>query len=267
MSWHIPNWLRRLLTSLVGAFVLVAGAWQGGWYFAVLVAIAAMLGQWEWYGLLQRAGMRPWRLTGLCMGLLLALHPLVPGGARLSMLPLAILLMWMPFSRRDHPVHSFCATVSGALYPSLLLAFLLHLRLMEQGFSLVLTVFILVWVSDSCAYAVGSRWGRHKLAPIVSPNKTWEGYIAGLLGPLFAGVMLHVAFASPLVLIEILALSLTCGVGSASGDLAASRFKRAVQLDTTGSVLPGHGGILDRFDGMMVAAPLAYFFVWVLAAG
>ncbi len=255
---------RRIATSLVGATLLIGSAHFGGWVFGGVVFLAAVLGQWEWYGLLRRAGFVPWRFNGLCIGALLALHPLLPGGIRLAMVPLVMLLIWMPFSKREAIVHAFCATVSGALYPAALLSFLLYLRNMDQGFLLVLTIFLLVWVGETCAMVVGHRWGRHKLAPKTSPNKTWEGYIAGLVGPLVAVVALHFAMGAPFGIAAMLTLAVICGAAGASGDLAESRFKRAARLDNSGSLLPGHGGILDRFDGMVVAAPLAYLFMWAL---
>ena len=160
---------------------------------------------------------------------------------------------------------SFCATLSGVLYPAVLLAFLLYLRAMDQGRFLVLAVFFLVWTGDSCAYIAGRLWGRTKLAPSTSPNKTWEGYVAGVLGPLLVAGVLYFNIAGDFSLVTMLGLALICGVASASGDLAESRFKRAVQLSDSGTLLPGHGGVLDRFDGMLVAAPFAYYFMWALS--
>ena len=253
----------RLMTSVTGATVLIGSAWLGGWYFGSIVLLAAVLGQWEWYGILQKANFAPWRFTGLAIGILLALHPLLPGGVLLAMVPLVLLLVWMPFSKRESVVHAFCGTVSGALYPAVLLAFLLYLREMDEGFRLVVTVFVLIWVGESCAYVAGTLWGRHKLAPETSPNKTWEGYIAGIVGPLLVGILLFKTFAEPLGFITVLALGLICGVAGASGDLAESRFKRAVGIRDSGNLLPGHGGILDRFDGIIVAAPVAYLFMWI----
>ena len=267
MNWLRSNLLRRTITAAIGAALLIGSAWLGGWYFGGVVLLTAILGQWEWYGLLRRAGLIPWRFTGLSIGILLALHPLLPGSVRLAMVPLVLLLVWMPFSKRGAVVHSFCATISGALYPAALLSFLLYLRAMNEGFLLVVTVFVLVWVADICAYVAGRLWGRHKLAPITSPNKTWEGYIAGIVGPLVVGAAIFYTFAVPLGLVPVLVLAMICGVASASGDLAESRFKRAVQLSDSGNLLPGHGGVLDRFDGMIVAAPLAYLFMWVIGAG
>ncbi len=260
----MSNLLGRIITGVLGAALLVGGAWLGGWYFAGLVVLIAVIGQWEWYRLLRQAGFLTWRFAGFSMGLLLVLHPLVPGGASMAMLPLAALLMWIPFSKSDMPLHRFCATVSGAFYPAALLSFFLHLRHMEEGLLMTLTVFLLVWVSDICAYVVGSLWGRHKLAPTISPNKTWEGYVAGLVGPIAAGLVLFHVVTHSLGLAQVLVLAVICGVASASGDLAASRFKRAARLGDTGRLLPGHGGVLDRFDGMTVAAPLAYLFLLVV---
>ena len=230
------------------------------------MVLITVVGQWEWYALLTRAGLVPWRLTGVGTGVLLVVHPLLIGGIRLAVVPLLMLLFWMPFSRRSSVVHAFCATLSGAFYPAVLLSFLIHIRGMDLGFTWVCIVFCLVWVSESSAYAAGRLWGRHKLAPTTSPNKTWEGYFAGVIGPLLAAAALQSFVPEPLGPVWLFPLALICGVASASGDLAESRFKRVVNLSDSGRLLPGHGGVLDRFDGMTVAAPFAYLFLWAIGA-
>ena len=263
----MSNAAQRVITGLVGATVLVWSAWFGGWVLGGMVLLIAMLGQWEWYALLRNLGMQAWRFSGLAIGFILAVHPLLPGGVRPAMVLLVLLLVWMPFSKRTEPVHAFCATVSGALYPAALLSFLLYLRTLEpgtEGFELLVSVFVMVWVSDSSAQIIGSRFGRHKLAPITSPNKTWEGYFAGIVGPVVVAVIYHLTVGSSLGLLHGTAVATVCGVASASGDLAQSRFKRAANMSSTGKVLPGHGGILDRFDSMVVAAPLAYLYLWLV---
>jgi len=261
------NLLSRIVTGVLGAILLLTGAWFGGLYFGGVVLAIAIIGQWEWYGLLHKVGMKPWRLTGLIIGIFLVLHPLFPGGIRLALIPLALLLVWMPFTRYVEPLHTFCATISGALYPAALLSFLLYLRGMDAGAGLVITVLVSVWVSDSCAYAAGRLWGRHSLAPTTSPNKTWEGYFAGVLGPPLFGAVIHFVLsalnAAP-HLGHVLVLAVICGLARASGDLAESRFKRAARVDESGSLLPGHGGVRDRFDGMIAAAPLAYLYIWIV---
>ena len=262
------NLLFRFITGLSGAAVIITSAWFGGWYFAAALILIALAAQIEWYALLKKMGMPAWRVCGLAIGALLLVTPLWSLGFRLALIPLVLLIIWVPFSEMSRPVHSFCSTISGVFYPTALFSFLIYIREIGgdvTGFGLVFTVLFSVWMSDSSAFFAGRFLGKHPLAPTTSPNKTWEGYFGGILGPILLGFVIHWvldAWITSPGLYHILMISVICGVATASGDLAESRFKRASGIGESGTILPGHGGLLDRFDGMVAAAPLAYLYVW-----
>ncbi len=268
----MPNALLRILTAVVGAPLLLGLVYLGGWYFGMLVLVLGLLAQHEVYGLMEQAGVRPWKVAGLVMGALLALRALVPWALPLALVGLLGVLAWSPFSKTEQPLSSLGGTVLGALYPTALLAFLTDLRLAQgptvgdrEAFLLTLTVFLLIWATDILAYYTGKAVGKHQLAPAISPKKTWEGSIGGALGAVGVAVALKLTLIAFLAWPHVIALALICGVVSQVGDLAESRFKRSVGVKDSGTILPGHGGVLDRFDAMVLAVPLAYLYLACIA--
>jgi phosphatidate cytidylyltransferase len=173
------------------------------------------------------------------------------------------------------------ASVSALLYVALPLAFLLVIRELWAGGFLLLYLLGVVWTGDVCAYYVGRALGRHKLAPRISPGKTWEGAIASFAGALLAGGALFVhapqisrAFyaaglmtlrhaylaKTPPPLAEILILSAVINVAAQIGDLTESLLKRGAGIKDSGALLPGHGGVLDRIDALLFAAPVLWYY-------
>ena len=151
----------------------------------------------------------------------------------------------------------------GVFYVSVMLSFIYHTRVMEEGLFLVALVFLCSWGCDTCAYCVGVLIGKHKMAPKLSPKKSVEGAIGGLAGAALLGMLYALAInrwggasASPA------SYALICFVGgmiSMVGDLAASAIKRNHEIKDYGTLIPGHGGILDRFDSVIFTAPVIYY--------
>lgn len=265
------NLLFRVLTALIGVPLLVGSLWLGGWVFITMVMAMAVVGMIESYRLLQRAGLPAYRAGGVVLGLLLVLLPIWSPALPLTIIWGVGLLVRAPFRRvplSEAPMR-LAATFFGAVYPGALLGSLLALRLHpgmadRQTFWLTLGLFVMVWTADTMAYVVGRLMGKRPLAPLVSPGKTWEGVVGGLLGALLAAIVLHLTVLDFLAGPHALVLGLLCGVAGPPGDLAESLLKRAASVKDSGSMLPGHGGVLDRFDALMVVAPLAYCYLrWV----
>jgi len=256
----------RVCTAGVGAAILVGSAWVGHWPFGLVVLAIALLGQVELYQLYARVGVKAWIATGLLVGAGLALRTLIPNVFLLTAIPVVGLVLWCTFTTSEQPLMRLGATLSGALYPTALLAFLTDLRVVpgfdnEEARILTITVLVLVWASDVFAFFAGSTWGRHALAPTISPGKTWEGFYGGIFGALVVALALGLWVDMPIATIHLFVLALVCTLSGAVGDLAESRFKRVAGIKNSGVLLPGHGGMLDRFDGMIVAAPLAYMYL------
>ena len=265
----MSNNLRRILTALVAAPLVLGLAYLGGWPFAALVGIIGLVGQVELYRMARTSGAMPNYTGGLVLGAFtvatLARPSLWPAAA----LWLVLFLVGAPFLLpQERFLSSLTTTLAGGVYPTGLLGSLVLLRDArstvvdsEMAFWLVVLVLLLVWATDVFAYYVGRALGRRRLAPSISPNKTWEGTLGGLTAALLVAVALKLAVLDVIAWPHMLALALIGGGVSQVGDLMESQLKRSTGADDSSSLLPGHGGVLDRFDAMVVAAPLIYLYL------
>jgi phosphatidate cytidylyltransferase len=151
-----------------------------------------------------------------------------------------------------------------ALYPGLLVGYVAALRLYEisalAGTHLLIVLFLLIWVNDAGAFFVGSAFGKHKLAPSISPNKTWEGSLGGFAASVVAGIGVGM-WSAHFTVLEGVLIGAVLGIVGPIGDLVESAFKRGAGVKDSGMFLPGHGGVLDRIDSIIVAAPVLYYYV------
>jgi phosphatidate cytidylyltransferase len=275
----------RIAFGALGIPVVLGAAWMGGWVLALLLAAVAGLAARELFLLALRKGSRPLLVLGTAgaAGFVLAgaffpergpLGPLYASVLPLLLLAALSLVIWRRGIDGD-PLRSAAITVFGAAYTGGLLAFALFLRhlpgveLAWHGTALVFAPVLLTWVSDSCAYFTGRRFGRRKLIPSVSPGKTVEGAIGGVLGTLVAAV-LYARLLNDIPGIELplylaVAFGLLVTVTGQLGDLAESLLKRDAGVKDSGTFLPGHGGALDRVDSLLFTLPVAYAFLMLLA--
>lgn len=268
----MSNALLRVLTAVIGAPLLIGLAYLGGWFFGVLVLALGLLAQHEVYALVAQRGARPWKAAGLLIGAAVALRALVPFALPVAAAGVLALVAWVPFTKKVNPLESLSGTLLGVIYPTALLAFLTDLRVEAapavgepEAFALTLAVMLLIWGTDILAYYNGRAFGKHLLAPTISPKKTWEGAIGGALGAVAVAVVMKLTLLAFLPWPHVIALALICGVISQLGDLAESRLKRSAGVKDSGTILPGHGGLLDRFDAFLLAAPLAYLYLAYVA--
>jgi phosphatidate cytidylyltransferase len=257
----VSNWLSRLLVTAVLLPVVLGAAYAGGWWMFAAVAVAAGLALHEFWLLARR--LAPLSLAGY-VGVALALVAAELGntawmvGGVLVTLPLAFCLKLVSEARQA-PTVAVSATQLAAFWIGLGLAFLILLRrLPEHGTLALYTVLLAVWAGDTLAYAAGRLLGRHKMAPATSPGKTWEGFVFGTAATVF------VAFVALykqdfLTIGQSIALGVVIAVAAPLGDLFESLLKRDAGVKDSGSILGGHGGVLDRLDAFLFAAPAAYF--------
>ena len=178
---------------------------------------------------------------------------------------MAVYVFTYPKFRSEHVTLAFF----GLFYVAFMLSYVYQIRMLEQGAFLVWLVFLCSWGCDTCAYCVGVTMGKHKMAPVLSPKKSIEGAIGGVLGAALLGALYAIAinkFAAG-ANADALQYALICGVGgmiSQVGDLAASAIKRNHDIKDYGKLIPGHGGILDRFDSVIITAPIIYYLAIVL---
>jgi phosphatidate cytidylyltransferase len=287
--------LHRLLTAAVGIPAALVVVYFGGWQLGIFVAMLAVLGLRELYRL--AAVSRPddpagsarvpgWICwsgyalapTAVSAALVWPELPVASLLAALGVLGAALLsLIWRSAARGPLPgsAGASVAIVGSLLLPGLLV-YLIHLRWLghddhiavagmtiPQGAGWLGLVVAVCWTADTCAYAVGKTIGAHKLWPSVSPGKTVEGAVGGLVGAMLLTVGLGGGLG--LAITEAATLGLLLGVSGQLGDLAESRLKRWAGVKDSGAILPGHGGVLDRFDSLLVNAPLAYYYLRFIA--
>lgn len=264
--------MARVLTAIVLLPILMGALWIAPpIVFVGMVGGALLLGLREFHHL---AGVEP-KDRWIGMGAVSALVGAFFLGRMdwvAAMLGLCVVLeflqtLWRQRQQEDHrgALSGLSVRLTAVLYLGLLGGFLSALRVLESevpslSAKLLTFFFLVVFAGDTGAYYTGRALGRHKLAPRISPGKTWEGVAGGLLGNLLAVLVARGTFFPELPLLEALPLALLMGVLGVTGDLCESMIKRGAQAKDAGGLLPGHGGLLDRFDSMLFNAPVLYYY-------
>ena len=266
--------MKRIFTALVLIPMVLALVLLGPlWLVTAVTAGVAALAGWEFIGLAERVGAKPPRIA-----VLVAILALFAGTYEYPDQTTAIfgilalgLLVYCTFSI---PVDQVTAEASVSIfclvYTGLTLSAVPALRAESNGPSLVIFLLCVVWAGDIIALYVGRAWGRHKLAPTLSPNKTWEGSLGSVAGSLLAaGALLGLAallntwdsarLSYPDDVWYWLLLAVVVNVAAQLGDLAESALKRSAGVKDSGTLLPGHGGVLDRIDALLLAAPVMWY--------
>lgn len=250
-----PDVWPRILSGLFLAFLAVAICLAGLWPFATLVAVAAGVVAWEWGRVVRGGG---WSATTSAHTLAVTAAICLTGLDRLD-LALAALLIAVPLiAALDRSAETRNWSVAGMAICGIVAMALTWLRIDgEWGALSILYLFLIVWMTDSAAFATGRLLGGPKLMPRVSPKKRWSGFIGGLLFPMLAGLAFAAAFGLGDRLPSLAAQSVLLAFSTQAGDLAESAMKRKFGVKDASSLIPGHGGLLDRVDGLMLAAVVA----------
>jgi len=255
---------KRVITALCGLPLLIAIIWFGEPWFTTLVAIWGLLAVFEFYRLVS-AKVPPLTYFGLVWTLLFILSPHFDYGIDVPLLlasAVILSLIWLLFRpNKEMAFTSWAWTIAGILYIGWLLSYLITLRNLDAGRDWVFLALFTNFGSDTAAFFIGRAWGRHRLAPSISPNKTWEGAVGGVFGAVIAGLVLVTLLKLPLSYGQTILLGLLVSVFGQLGDLAESLFKRNVGAKESGRLIPGHGGILDRTDSVVFAGVVVYYYV------
>ena len=258
-----PDLSLRTFSSVFIVAAVIGGITVGGTVWNTIVFLIAMMSLWEFYKLLAtKHDISPW--------LIMASGAFILIGAALNMTLTAILCtissilfvtLFLEVVRRQVSGESFAlqnmgATIAGIAYVILPWSFMIIIRTRELGALFLITLFFCTWSCDVAAYFVGSNLGKNLLCSKVSPKKTWEGFFGGAAASFLCGGVLALFFSFPPL--PLLLMGLLCGVAGQLGDLGESVLKREAGVKDTGSIIPGHGGLLDRFDSILVNATLAF---------
>lgn len=263
--------IKRSVSGVAIASLILSGMFFGGLFWLLVVLFASITSLWEFYGILAtRAHVS--RGIGLIIGFIFPIMayrgtPLSAMLATLAITSFVVLFVEIvrrQLTGRSHAILNLGATMSGIVYVVLPWTFMILLRIQPWGLFLLITLFSCTWSCDVFAYLVGTKWGKTPFCQSVSPKKSWEGFLGGLTASLFcSGILAFVWEFPPLPL---LLLGLLCGTAGQLGDLAESILKREAKIKDTGSLIPGHGGMLDRFDSILLNSSLAFMIfevIWI----
>ncbi len=262
----------RSITAIVFASLVISSILIHHIFFSILFLLVTVLGLFEFYKLLKNIDVYPNKFSGILSGIVLFVtNALVAYGyAEFRILMVNFVVIFLIFfielfQKHSKPFSDITFAVFGLVYIALPFSLLNYLPnpTIEPGVrhtGLLLGFFMIIWINDTGAYIVGSLFGKRRLFPRHSPKKSWEGAIGGAIFALLSGLVIS-RFCDVVGTLDWVALSLIIAVFSTYGDLFESMFKRSLNQKDSGSIFPGHGGILDRFDGVFFAAPFVLVYL------
>ncbi|RJQ41350.1 MAG: phosphatidate cytidylyltransferase [Dehalococcoidia bacterium] len=267
---------KRVLTTLISLPVFIAANWFGGQWFTALIAVCGLMAAWEYCRLVEKAK-APVMTSFVLIFVLLFLagsnliaNDFTANQSYLLITGVMLSLVWLLFRRdKETAFASWVWSLGGVIYLGLLFSHAIALRGLPNGLNWVFFAVIANAFSDSAAYFTGRRWGRHKLAPNISPKKTREGAAGGIAGAVIGGAGIFYLlqavtpgeFPAGFGLAQALVLSVLISLTGQLGDLVESLFKRNMGAKESGNLLPGHGGFLDRLDSVVFVSVLVYYYV------
>ena len=265
---QISNLTLRLLVALCGIPLLVAAVFFGDPWYMLLVLAVTLAGAWEFVRLASTAEGDPLAPLVYISAALFVLDAWWKSNAAPLILASTIFLSlaWSVFRfRRGRDAVGWLWTLGGALYVGWLMSHYIWLRDLPLGSAWVLLALFGTFLNDTASYSVGRLFGRHKMAPEISPGKTWEGAFGGLVATTLGVPVLVVALGLPQSW-PIWALGCVLSLAAQLGDLAESTIKRTAEVKDASGLVPGHGGVLDRIDSLVFVGPLVYYYLlWVVA--
>ena len=279
MSEKMKNlWIRTLSGAVLAVVVLGAILWSQ-WSFGLLLALLLAVGMTELYTLAEKRCSRPQKVVGIVTGLVLvALHfafvsddiQILGSASRTFGCGLAFLLLLLPvmficelYRRGENPAGNIGTTLLGVIYVAMPLSLMCYFPIIASEawnpWMMLFYIFI-IWANDVFAYLVGMSIGRHRLCERLSPKKSWEGFFGGIIGAVAMGLVAARVLEGDYAAWG--GLAVVAAVTGVLGDLVESMFKRAAGVKDSGSLIPGHGGVLDRFDAMLLSAPFVFVYLF-----
>ncbi|MBR34514.1 MAG: phosphatidate cytidylyltransferase [Nitrospinae bacterium] len=257
--------MKRIISAIVflPAFFLIVQYGNATVFFVFLSAIL-LAALFEFYTLLIQNGQKCMIYAGMILGWFIALAFFINHN-QLNPLSIVILLMGLFFIKLfskqpvNFVVEEISNTLFGVLYVAFLLSYIIFIRKEEAGRQLIFMLFLIIWLGDTLAYYIGTSAGKHLLAPSISPNKSIEGAIGGLLGSIGGALLAHYWFYPSISIANCTILGLVTGIAGQMGDLCESILKRNLNVKDSGFLVPGHGGLLDRLDSVLFSAPVFYY--------
>lgn len=264
----------RMISAFVGLALLIGVLYLGSVTLGIVVSLIAAIGLYEFYNSVSKVkNVNPIKSVGY-----LSIIPLLILGLKETgwfnidtnilvgisvCLIIFISMAFIVLGHKKYNIIDACVTAFGVAYIPFLMSFLILIRNMDYGIVLIWVIFIGAWGTDTMAYLFGRLFGKRKILPEISPKKTLAGAIGGILGcislMIVFGFIVEIYFGLKMSFISLAMLGLLCGIVAQIGDWSASAIKRYVNVKDFGNIMPGHGGVLDRFDSILFVAPVVYF--------
>ena len=261
----------RSIVSTLGIPGILLFIWLGGIWFAFFILAVMVLALFEYYQIAKLKEIHPIIWIGLLASLFIAYFYYYQPNIEIIyvfsiIIAFIIVTLFIElFRKKPNPTENFNITIGGILYIPLLVGTLIGIRNFDSTHATNFTfaVFISIWICDSAAYIAGKKFGKKKIYPRASPNKTVVGSVAGLIFAFITYIVMDkIGFIGiDLDITQITILSVISGIFGQTGDFVESLFKRDAKVKDSGALLLGHGGVLDRFDSLIIASPLVYIFL------
>lgn len=266
------NFLKRTLTAGGFVAVLLGCTYYSQLSFSILFFIITILGVWEFYTLLEKGGNKLQKIWGTITGAIVFISNAI---VCMGYFDYRILVINIPFifiifiielySKAVHPFRNIAFTILGIIYVAVPFSLLNYLVMYSGHYSyeLLFGFFFILWCNDSGAYLSGSAFGKRKLFPRVSPGKSWEGSIGGAIASYIVVFIISKWYTSINIIDWVIIAAILIVIGTL-GDLVESLLKRSINVKDSGTLLPGHGGILDRFDSLLMATPFVFTYLYLI---
>ncbi|MGI4727235.1 MAG: phosphatidate cytidylyltransferase [Janthinobacterium lividum] len=264
----------RAITGFVFVLVMLAAFFFGPYIFLGFFSLLSLLCLFEFYGLIKPTGILPQQTNGLVLGLVICatatsfwLDASFTRYFSALIVPFSVLIFYAELYRKtDKPFPQIAFTFLGLIYTLLPFVFFMAMAFLQKTFDyhLPLGFILLLWTNDTFAYLAGRQFGRNKLFERHSPKKTWEGFIGGIIATAIIAFIISRYFQQ-ISTFHWIIVSLIISIFGTMSDLVESMLKRSINVKDSGSILPGHGGLLDRFDGLLLAAPLVFIYLYLFS--
>jgi phosphatidate cytidylyltransferase len=265
----------RAITGFFFVIVMLASVLLGHYTFGIFYLILSVLALNEFYGLVKQSGIKPNQSTGIINGIFIYTifslitykdEPAYHKVLFLFALTISAVFIQELYKKSETPFTNIAYTIFGIIYAVLPFTFFHALAYIGGGgfnFHIPLAFLIMLWANDTGAYLSGRFFGRTKLFERHSPKKTWEGFVGGVLISALAGYIISIYYRD-LPWERWVTIAVLIGCFGTLGDLVESMFKRSINIKDSGGILPGHGGLLDRFDGLLLSAPIVYAYLYLI---
>ncbi len=262
--------LIRILSAISGLPLLVYIVLTGGKVLLVSVMVVTLIALKEFYDIFDRTEIYPFKLTGTVTGTAIVFVSGIHGEQSymftlMLIIACTIVCFITMVAQKSFRIVDLAITLFGVIYISVFISVILMIYNLKHGPDLLWLVFIIAWLGDTVAYFSGLTFGRHKLSPAISPKKSIEGSIGGLVGStagaVLFGLLMHRWSGINFSPAAYTLVGVVGGLMSQLGDLSASIIKRFAGVKDFGNIIPGHGGILDRFDSILFTAPVVYIYI------